>query len=472
MADVASATVIRSKDDIVAIINNSPNEPKRMRMVGFIALGGFFVDAYDFTALSAGAAPLAADLGLEPFQLGLATAITALGALFGGLLGGYFVDRFGREKMFVINMILFVGAALGAAFSPNLGALLVFRLLIGFGVGLDVPVALAFLAEFMSMRNKGKWTESAAAIWAGAAIFGLLFALLLSSLGLGDNVWRYLVGFGAVPATIILILRFKHMHESPMWLATQGDLPGAAKVLTKIYGREFVVDAADTRSTSSKKPTFFSQFGVLFSRKFRARSFLIATLSGMQAVQQNSVNFYMPIIVVALFQVSYETSLLTSVGTNLCGLVAALVAAHFAARLGLRRISIIGLCATTTILLVLGLSGENMPAFIGVGLLALFTAFHNFGPGSTAQSMSVLSYPTEVRGVGGGLSQASNRTFSLIMLYSSPILLSTLGLYTTLLILAIAPILGLVALMIVRYEPVGDSPDVTARVEARVEAVH
>jgi MFS transporter, putative metabolite transport protein len=466
VSETTTATVIRSKDDVVDIINNSPKSPHRMRIVGFIALGGFFVDAYDFTSLSAGAARLQADFGLTAEQLGLATAVTALGALVGGLAGGYFVDRFGRMRMFILNLILFVLATLGAALSPNLEVLVVFRFLIGFGVGLDVPVALAFLVEFMAMKNKGKWTESAAALWAGAAIFGLLLALLFDTLGFGDNLWRLLIGFGAVPALIILLLRFKYMAESPMWLATQGDLDGAAKVLSKMYRQSYVAGEPTVAASAGAHQGFLRKFAVLFSRPFRARSILIAILSGMQAVQQNSVNFYMPIIVVALFHASYQTSLLTSVGTNACGLVAALIAAYTADRLGLRRITIIGLCATTLILLILGFTGAAMPAIIAVALLALFTGFHNFGPGSTAQAMSVMSYPTQIRGLGGGLSQASNRTFSLIILYSSPILLSTLGLYTTLLILAIAPIIGLIALAFIRYEPIGKAPDLDPTAEA------
>lgn len=459
MSGPETPTLITSRDDVVSIINHSPQSPGRMRLIGLIALGGFFVDAYDFTSLSAGATRLQAQFGLSSGQLGLATAMTAVGALIGGLAGGYFVDRFGRLRMFILNLLLFVFATLGAAFSPNYEVLLSFRSLVGFGVGLDAPVALAFLVEFMAMSRKGKWTESAAALWAGAAVVGLLLALLFNSFGLGNSLWRWLIGFGAVPALMILLLRFRYMAESPMWAAAQGDLKQAAAILTSMYGRPFSASADETAPARDFRAGFLAKFGVLFSRQFRARSVLVAVLSGMQAVQQNSVNFYMPIIIMAFFHSTFQVSLLASVLTNACGMAAALVAAGMSERLGLRRISITGLCATAAILAILGFGGSAVPAGAAIALLALFTAFHNFGPGSTAQAMSVMSYPTQVRGLGGGLSQASNRAFSLVVLYASPSLLAGLGLYRTLLILLIAPVAGLITLAFIRWEPVGANPD-------------
>jgi hypothetical protein len=69
--------------------------------------------------------------------------------------------------------------------------------------------------------------------------------------------------------------------------------------------------------------------------------------------------------------------------------------------------------------------------------------------------MSALSYPTRIRGVGAGLSQASNRSGSLIARYGVPVLLSAFGLYHALLILLIAPAIGLIALAVIKWEPVG-----------------
>jgi MFS family permease len=397
------------------------------------------------------------EFGLSASQLGLVTAVMAFGAIVGALSGGYFVDRFGRLRMFIVNLLLFVLATLGAAFAPNYETLIVLRLLIGIGVGLDVPVAMAFLVEFMAMKKKAKWVESAAALWSAATICGLLVALLLNALGAGNSLWRWEVGLGALPAVVILLLRFKYMAESPMWAATKGDLAEAARILSITYARPFELAPDAVAAPQAETPRNpFRPFGQLFTGEFRKRTILISVISAAQSVQFSSVGFYLPLIVFSFFHSSFTVSLLASVFANACGLCAALLAANFANRLGLRRLTIIGFSGVAVVLVVLGLVGHLIPPLLGVVLLAFFIGAHTFGPGSTAQSMSAMSYPTRVRGVGAGLSQASNRTGSLIALYGVPVLLSAFGLYHALLILLVAPAIGLTVLAVIKWEPVGN----------------
>lgn len=450
-------TVIRSRDDVVREVNESPRHAGLTRMIGIIALGGFFIDAYDFTSLSAGAVQLKQEFGLSDAVFGAVTAVMALGAVVGALSGGYFVDRFGRLRMFMVNILLFVVATIGAALAPNFGVLIVFRFLIGVGVGLDVPVAMAFLAEFMAMKKKGRWVESAAVMWSAATITGLLVALILNAAGVGNELWRWAIGLGAVPAVIILILRYRYMAESPMWSASRGDLTEAARILTRVTGRAYEVDPnAEVQAREAVKPKGFGTImRELFSSKFRSRSILIAIMSFTQSIQFSSVGFYMPLIVFSFIAKNVQTSLLASIGSNACGLVAALLASYMVNRLGLRTLSIIGFTGVAVILILLGVFGPSLPVFIGLALLALFVGFHTFGPGSTAQSYSALSYPTEIRGAGAGLSQASNRTGSLIALFLVPVLLGAFGLYTTFLVLLVAPVIGLIALWTIKWEPIG-----------------
>jgi putative MFS transporter len=453
---VAEPELIRSKDDVIRAINESTEVPHRSRMIGIIALGGFFLDAYDFTSLSAGATQLQRDFGLSASELGFVTAAMAGGAVIGALSGGYFVDRFGRLRMFVINLVLFVLATIGAAFAPDYGVLIALRLLIGIGVGLDVPVAMAFLAEFMALNRKARWAQSAAALWSTATICGLLVALALYGLGAGDSLWRWAIGLGAVPAVVILVLRFRYMSESPMWAATKGDLEGAARILSAMYRRPFAVaPGARGAGGDSADVSPWRMLRALFSPEFRGRTILISIVSAAQSVQFSSVGFYLPLIVYSFFRAGYEVSLWSSVFANSCGLIAAVVSAAYADRLGFRTLTIAGFCGVGAVLIVLGLGGSAIPAALGVVLLALFIGAHTFGPGSTAQSMSALSYPTSVRGSGAGLSQACNRTGSLIALYALPVLLSAVGLYHAMLVLLAAPLIGLIALAIIKWEPAG-----------------
>ena len=114
------------------------------------------VDAYDFTSLGIGAIQLRHEFHLTATEVGALSSTMAFSALFGALIGGYFVDKLGRKRMFLLDLWFFVFSAIGAALAPNLVVLLAFRLLMGLGVGLDFPVAMSFVAEFADRAHRGR----------------------------------------------------------------------------------------------------------------------------------------------------------------------------------------------------------------------------------------------------------------------------------------------------------------------------
>ena len=147
----SNAHVIQSRQDIINFVNSNPVTSKSWKII-LVALGGIFVDAYDFTSLGIGADQLKEQFNLSPAGLGSLTAIMAFGALLGATVGGYYTDKFGRNKMSLIDLFFMVFAALGAALATDLVWLFIFRFLMGVGVGLDVPVALSFIAEFSNLK--------------------------------------------------------------------------------------------------------------------------------------------------------------------------------------------------------------------------------------------------------------------------------------------------------------------------------
>src|SRR5262249_16543461 len=60
----------------------------------------------------------------------------------------FLARMFGRKTFFLISLGLFTASSLLCGFAPNLNALLLFRILQGFGGGGMVPVAQSILAEF------------------------------------------------------------------------------------------------------------------------------------------------------------------------------------------------------------------------------------------------------------------------------------------------------------------------------------
>ncbi len=300
--------VIRSKQDVARFVNEQPTS-KNAQWIVLIALGGVFVDAYDFTSLGIGVVQLRSQFNLSPFAVGSVTAMVAFGAFFGALWGGYYTDKIGRYKMFLLDLIFLVVAAIGAAVSINIWMLLFFRFLMGIGVGLDFPVALSFIAEFVNARKKGGNVNLWQGMWyLAASCTGLVILPFYYYADLGNHLWRIAVGFGAFPALIILLLRYRFMDESPTWAAHNLGLHETARVLEKTYQVRVRVEPEQAASGPGK-----INFFEIFSPQYRARTILASIICATQSMEYFAVGFNLPSISTRLFRGEFLYAILGAV---------------------------------------------------------------------------------------------------------------------------------------------------------------
>lgn len=449
--------IIGTKQDVYNVINGGAIVSQQSWMIIVIALGGTFIDAYDFTSLGIGAVQLKQQFHLTSFQLGSMTAAMAFGALIASLIGGYYVDKIGRLKMFVLDLGFFVVSALGAAFAPNLIVLLIFRFFMGVGVGLDFPAALSFVAEYTSISKKGQAVNVWQFLWYIAATFGFVIIIPIYFLGAGPNLWRWAVGIGALPALLVLILRYFYMDESPMWAASRGNLPEAVDILKRVYGLN--VELGEVTTESNRVLSASSQWKLLLSQRYRARTIMAGTVGMTQAMEYFAVGFYLPTVSQLIFGKQFLYALLGSVVFNVFGIIGGGLNVKFSQRLGIRRIAIVGYVIVLCTLVIIGILQSQLPVYISAILIALFIFGHSFGPGASGMTLGAISYPTEIRGVGAGLIQGLIRIGSILGFYFFPLVLSAAGLAHTLLILAIVPFIGLIVTSAIRWEPVGRDVD-------------
>jgi MFS family permease len=451
--------VLRSARDVIDFVNDHPTGSKRGQIIIWIALGSIFIDAYDFTSLAIGIPSLKAQLHPTPFELGNVTAIMAFGALIGALAGGYLVDKLGRYKLLILDLFLFVIAALGAALAPNLEVLLVFRFLLGVGVGIDMPAALSLASEFSRSKEKGKFVNFWQPMWFIATCSSALIVLPIFLLGAGDNLWRWAVGFGAVPALIILILRFVYADESPLWAAHNLGVETAAGILRKNYPNEFIVDAPE-----SEKKTVKVNVRDVFHKKYRSRTVLVSIICGFQAMQYFAVGFYLPVMVALIFGNNTVEIVFGTVVLNIFGILGGGTQPFLTEKLGLRKLAMIGSAVCGVSLILVGTLHGNVSPLLSAFLIGIFMFGHSFGPGSQGKTMAALSYPTELRGTGTGWAEAMSRVGSIGGFYLFPLVLVAIGLAQTLLLLAAIPLIMLVSLAVIRWEPTTvDVEDVDVR---------
>ena len=450
--------IVRSKSDVFELVNSQVGSNRHGWLILLIALGGTFIDAYDFTSLSIGAVQLKTQFHLTAFQLGSLTAAMAVGALVAALIGGYYVDKIGRLKMFMLDLIFFVVSAVFAALAPNLIWLVLFRFLMGVGVGLDFPVALSFVAEFTNSRRRAMTVNIWQPMWFIATVLGLLAIIPFYYAGAGLNLWRWAVGLGALPAVIVLTLRFFYMRESPMWAASRGQLAEAVKVLRDTYGLNVELDN-HAKITDEGALSASRAYGNLFSARYKLRTILAVVVNITESMEYFAVGFYLPTITLLLFGSHLIYALLGSVVFNLFGIIGGFLNVWRTSKWGIRNLLIIGYCGVIVALLAMGILKSLLPPLAASAFIALFIVSHSFGPGSMGMTIGTLSYPTQFRGAGSGLSQAAVRAGSILGFYFFPLVLAKVGLPLTLLMLAIVPAAGLITTLAIRWDPTHKDAD-------------
>lgn len=456
--DASGPVVIRSPSDVSTFINLQPTRPFAILIV-LVVLGDVFVDAYDFMRIGMGVVQLKQEFELTPFQVGRITAMMAVGALAGALVGGHFTDKVGRLKMFLLDLILLVFSAVGATLSFNLEMLLILRLLMGIGVGLDFPVDLSFIAEFMAERNKGSSVNLLQVTWFVATICSGIVILPFYFGGMQDVLWRIAIGFGAGPALIVLALRYKFMNESPLLAARNVGLNEAARILEKTYHVAVEVSASETSIAPPRARSFLSPYSELFTPPHLSRTFLISIIRITQSLEYFVIGFNLPIISTHSFGSKFLFAILGSMFFNLFGIVGGGSNALVTRRLGTRRIATIGYLVVMIAFLSLYFSGPNAPIILEAGLIALFLLGHSFGPGSQGMTMAAFSYPTRMRGLGTGWGQAMVRVGSILGFYFFPLVVHWIGFRDMTLPLAVVPAAGLLTTIAIAWEPVGHDPD-------------
>src|ERR1700724_3745312 len=171
-------------------------------------------------------------------EVGLVSSAYLAGAITGAVLFGYLTDRFGRKRLFMVTLGIYLTATAATALSWNFWSFAVFRALTGAGIGGEYTAINSAIQELIPARFRGR-TDLAinGSFWIGAAL-GALGAVILLAPGPvpPEWGWRAAFGIGAVLGLGILLLR-RWVPESPRWLMLHARLDECEAVITGIEQR-------------------------------------------------------------------------------------------------------------------------------------------------------------------------------------------------------------------------------------------
>lgn len=383
---------------------------------------GWALDAMDVGLISFIIAALIQQWGLSTGESGLIVSIGFVGMAIGASLGGLLADRIGRRQVFAITLLIY-GLATGAsALVGGVGALLVLRFVVGFGLGAELPVASTYVSEFAPARIRGRIIVILEAFWAvgwtAAALIG--YFLVPAS----EHGWRWAFALGAIPAAYALIVRWG-LPESPRWLLSRGRVDEAERIIAEFERAagtvvsETAVQDRPTPAAPALARSAGQRLAALWSREFRVR-----TLSAWLVWFCVNFAYYGAFIWIPSILVAAGFPLVKSFGFTLIITLAQLpgyaVAAWLIEVWGRRLTLSVFLVGSAASAIVFG-TVHSEPAIIASGMAL---SFFNLGAWGALYAVTPEIYPTSLRATGAGWAAGVGRIASIVAPLLVPVLLA------------------------------------------------
>jgi MFS family permease len=237
-------------------------------------------------------------LGLTSSQIGYAGAAYVAGACLGALFFGQLTDRFGRKKLFMLTLAVYITATVLTAFSMNPAWYLAARFLTGAGIGGEYAAINSAIDELIPAAYRGRIDISInGSFWVGATIGTLLTIPLTDPNVINPEIgWRGAFGLGAVLAVGILIVR-RTVPESPRWLFIHGREDEANRIVKDIESRvttetgRDLAEVHDTLTIRQRKTIPFTLIAKTVFTLYPKRTVLCLSLFIGQAFLYNAFFF-------------------------------------------------------------------------------------------------------------------------------------------------------------------------------------
>jgi SP family arabinose:H+ symporter-like MFS transporter len=406
--------------------------PISLYTITIVASLGGFLFGFDMAVISGVLPFVKTQFDLTAAQEGWFVSSALVGCIAGVAFSGELSDRLGRRKPLLLSATLFLLSAIGCAFMPSLTLVIASRILGGIGIGIASNVVPLYISEIAPANVRGRLvTYYQLAITFGILVAYLTNAALVNYAGnfVSENmfikqIWRAMLGLGAIPAVAFLAGLFA-VPESPRWLLQKGRKEEALKVLNAISQDGKTNETEVNNSTASPQGTYKELFAPGM-RKALLIGILLPLFSQFSGI--NAIVYYGPSILSSA-GISLSNSLISQIIFGAANMIFTLFAIWKVDSWGRRPLYLYGTAGASITLIATGFcfyTGATTSTWLLVCVLA-FLAFFAFSIGPLKFVVASEIFPNAIRGRALAISIMTMWIADTVVGQLTPILLKDWG---------------------------------------------
>jgi MFS family permease len=197
---------------------------------------GWMLDSMDVMLYALVLGEVQRALHLSAALSGAMMSATLVAAAVGGMGFGWFADCYGRVRALTVSVLVYSLATALCGFAQTATQLMLFRVLLGLGMGGEWASGAALVAETWPAHHRGKALALVQSSWAiGYALGAAVVGLVMPRFG-----WRAVFFAGVAPALITLWLR-RSIREPEAWQQKQRSQPNVGQLFRGTFGRDTLI---------------------------------------------------------------------------------------------------------------------------------------------------------------------------------------------------------------------------------------
>src|SRR3954451_7524774 len=201
--------------------------------------------------------------------------------------------------MFLINLAIYSGFSLLAAFSPELTWLAILRFCAGFGLGAELSLSDTYLSEILPRQVRGRYMASAYTLgFFGVPLAALVGAKFVAGEHLLIDGWRWLLVIGSLGAVVVWTMR-RNLPEAPRWHEIRGrheEADRATCALEDDARRETGVSELPEPGVIEVAPAHGATMREIFRPPYRRRTVMLYIFQFLQTVGHYGFGTLAPLV--------------------------------------------------------------------------------------------------------------------------------------------------------------------------------